>query len=718
MAFEKLKGLFSKKEKTDLKTNTEALPKEENISENTINEEKKEDNDLNENQNLDKTEDDNIFANDESELPNSGNENIFQESDSLDEEFDDSIFDDDEDGTVTDQVLKKELDLAETEGVTENIDEAINKLLKEDANTELMDVDYNYINDVSVYDTMRKNKDDIREDIKNEILNSSQEEQQQNDKSLFVMYIIIGILILLTIISFIVLLVSVKKAKSSNINSVKKTVLEQPEYRKNNANYIYLTKKASFDNQELKLSKILIDSTATLFYFDNKIDVQKYDIILSDNRKVMYNMDLSFVQSTNLAENNNQTILRFDPINHSSNKFKLEFYNPITGEKVEFPIEFSENIKGTPVKYASNIKIKDEKNNADITIDNATFSSAGSKIEYVIKTTGKNYNLSNGNSTDKDFIILTEGSNQVLPTKSYPTIYSFNDGEFMLGRMDFEAIKNLNSGVEIRFKNLFKKYDVNKTIPAANLSSNTEDKNYEIEVDNYKVIFEGLALFNDKYILVFHAEDKNIKRDKTGTNDRIEVQVDAQLIGSTESGMEIALDGTCKSAKIGTDMVFPITETAKGFIYGINRDNINIKINSIMIKTDDIVVPIDLSKVKDEENIKRTNISDSIVKNFKERLSYKSGKKTIESIFGFDKTILNNPAIMENYIPQDLDEEPLYSAQVVSSCLDENGKYYAVVQELWKGVNGMKETLFYRTHKIMAEEINHNWIIKSDVIIR
>lgn len=648
------------------------------------------------------------------------NDNIIEDNEKIQS---DNITEDNETINIEQEPIKEDI---KQEADPEDIDAMINQLLEEDSKTELLESNTDFVNDVSVYDTVEKEiNSEAISDEKSEVLT---EAEKLENKKYLIFYIAVGALILIIISMCMVLLFQVSKYKKVLLARAQGTVIEQPAYRANNANYIYVSQEAALykkdingnevEDIKIKLSKILFDSVATLFYFDSNIDLHRYNIMLVDDRNNMYNMDLSFVQSTKPEDNKNGTIIRFEPVFHTAKSITLTIFNPETGERVDFHFTMSEPIESTPVKYVTNTPLSEENNKINITIDNAVFSSAGSKLEYTIKYPNANYYVVQGSQNDDNSIVLEEGVSNITPTKNYPSVYAFENGKILLGRMDFESISNLNSKIKITFKDLFKKYVINKDIPANELSGSGEDKSYSIDVDNYKIVFEGLGLFEDKYVLVAHAEDKNIKiSDKESMNNRVKVEFDAELVAKTSSGMEVVLNGKCTSAQYGTDMIIPINENTKNFIYGVNRDNIKIKVKSILIETQPISKYIELTKVPNENDITRAQAQRDVIEIFEKRLEYKSGTRNFVALSGFSDKILQDKVLFQNYTPQDITEPAQYSAQIISSFID-NNKYYAVVQEVWKGINGIQESHYYCTHKIVATKGEVNWTVIEDTIIK
>ena len=604
-------------------------------------------------------------------------------------------------------------------------DSEISKLLQQDAETEIKDVDYEYINDISVYDTIRNDKEDVLAEIENELNGEARENGEgKKDEGINILYAaLIGILLVLIIavIVFIFIISSLDIKATKRPKEVKEqNVIDVSSYKSNEANYIYLSQKGEIDGEEFELSKMLVDSKATLFYFKNKFNIQKYNIILSDNNNNLYGMDLSFIQnmSQETDEEDGETILRFEPLSLNTKSITLSLYNSESGKRLDFDFDFSGPLEETPVKYIFDGSIETGNSDIKLDIDNAVFSSAGSTINYTIRSSGNGFSIVQDRSSDSDSIIFEEGATNIKKLKKYPSMYSFDGGNTILGRMDFGSTESLNSKIYFSFENLFKSYPINKDINANSFYGASDEEPVSFDVGNYKVVLEGIGKYNDRLVLVLHGEDKNISYDANNPNaNRVEVRLDAQIVSSAASGMEIILDGSSKSAEYGTDMTFMINESNRDLIYSFGANNLTVRVNSVLIKTDDVKCEFDLRKAKTENDSNRVKASDDVIDAFKGRLAYKSGEKSIESIDGFSEALIKEGSILSEYEPEEITERAKYSAQIISSALIDD-KFYAVVQEVWTGINGIKEKHFSRTHKIIAQKGDYFWSIIEDNVIK
>ena len=308
---------------------------------------------------------------------------------------------------------------------------------------------------------------------------------------------------------------------------------------------------------------------------------------------------------------------------------------------------------------------------------------------------------------------MEEGSRKIQKLRKEPVLYSFPQDGFMMARMDFESINNLNSKVTFIFSDLFKKYSVNEDISSEDIS----DK--KIIKGNSRIVFEGLGAFNDRYVLVLHGEDVNIPYDEKDENaNRVEVQADAELVAVTPSGMEVVIIGVCQSDKRGTDIVFDINENARNFMYNTGDNKIFVRINSVLVGMEDFKASVNLGNGQYKADMNFDLARNCIENAFEGRLEYKSGGKSADTIPNMRKNIIEDEALMENYTPETgLSQKPFYDAQILCESMNEN-HYYAVVKEVWKGVKGDKEIHFYRTHKVTADKDNVSWIISKDEIIK
>lgn len=610
-----------------------------------------------------------------------------------------------------------------------DMEKAINELMQEDAATDVVDVNYDYINDVSVYDTVRHDKEAVVQDLKEELLeevNQKNEEELLKEKRIFNIFIIVIFVLVFFIIAASATLgiIVLKNGGISALVGEQKPVnkvisASQTDFTSNSGNYIFLKQEKMLGDKKIKLSKMLADPVATVFYFNTYLDTQKYNFVLTDDNDKFYAMDLYFVENNKAGgEDVGETVVRFQAMNPSAKLLMLSIRDNETGEIAEFNIKFEEKLVMSPVKYLKK-PIEVNTDNYNIKITNAILASSGTSIEYLIDNPKESkYKITQGLKSNSNYINFEQGSTNKLKKKEIPEVYTFDDGKKVIGRMDFAPVSNLEDKYYVTLTDIYKKYDVNTKVLASSVSSEGETKTQTIDVDNYRIVFEGLGAFNDKYVFVFHGEDKNAKIDpKNPMSNRVEVLVDAQLVGTTDTGMEVILDGKCTAAQRGTDMIFPVDEKARDFIYGVSRDKLKVEIKSILIKEENIKIPLNYTQFYDSKSSERKTFEESVENAFEARLKYKSERSSVGAITGFSDEVINDTVLMEDYKPTITDSKPHYSAQVISAEIT-GDKASAVVQDTWIGLNNSVETHFYRKHKIKAERTKIGWIITEDKVIQ
>ncbi len=588
---------------------------------------------------------------------------------------------------------------------------------------------YDFVKNISVYDGDKPGLTDL---LKSEADKLNQTEKgavqkvplMTRIKALPPKYIIIGIsviaFILMIIIGSIVLSIYVGSLKNKYAEEYT-SVIKQPEYTSNAANFIFVNQVQTLKNEELVLQKMLIDSVQTVFYLNKKIDVEYYDITLTDSKNNIYNMDLSFSQGESDATN---TVLRFEPLKQNARSIKLTIFDPYTSERIEFPLTLMNNITLTPAKYLKK-PIKAETGSPDVvfTLDNAVFSSAGSTLYYDLQWKGEGELVQHGAQTDKEFITITEGAKTVLPTRDYPTQYLIQNNT-LSARMDFDPIRNLANPLGVTFKNIYLKVPVSQDIPVAGLFLNKESTQISFNHNNYKIVLERMGAGKNQMILVYHAEDSNILAvsDKSNTNNnRVEVKLAVELIAKGTNGAEVVLPGKCLSVRDGGDILFDTTSD-RGSIKDVSLSNLTIRVKYIEFKLNDLNIPLNLKDVKDFSSNPNTDIvkaNQSIKASFEKRLSLKSGDFSNSILTdSFSQEIINDKSLMGDYGETKSDTPPQYSAQVITSGYQNDDTVFAVVQEMWKGINGVKEIHFYRTHKVLAKKTGLDFIIYYDTIIK
>lgn len=614
-------------------------------------------------------------------------------------------------------------------------EESLEELMERDRNTELEDIDTDLINDISVYDTERaelseEDKEKIEdfeeienteelgetvsfEDFAKEILEDESEHSKEPLISNTIIYSIVGILFFAIIIFSIFLAIAFKKVNSINLEKqiqrenekIQATFL--PE--ENNAAYLGIVNE--IDGIDVTLEKIAIDSKYIKIYITSNIDYSKYDFILTDGGKKLYPTDINFVK-----QGEGKFEIRFYNDDTILNEYELNIRSIQTGEISIFKFKMPKIEKDNNRRYLNNITEK-KADNFSLNITGGSFTANGSSIYYTLEPEeNANFEIQQGFLEKEDLINIEENDRKLAPLGSKLLSARLKDGR-ILGRMDFERVHNYNSNLILSFNNLYKKYNINKTINLGQINNIEKDGGIEFDFDKYKLFIEGMPNFDDIFVLVFHAEDTTISTENRAEDfNRVEVLLNAEIALTTSSGMELILKPTdVKSSSRGTDMIFKVSQFEKNILSGLEPAYVKINIDSALIKTDDISIPINLSRAMDRQLVLDKMMDSQIKEAFISRLDYKYYSKN--NIKGFDTSVLENTAIMQEYKIEEARLNPTYDAIILSEKLEDD-KVYALVQEIEKYTLNGKQYTSYKTHKITAIYKEDKWIIIEDDIIK
>lgn len=541
-------------------------------------------------------------------------------------------------------------------------------------------------------------------------INLAQRVENIPTKTLTITLAVLGVMVLIMGTLFGITLF--RKSRFDAATKIKATV---PKYQANATNYIFISQEKEFQGQPLELVKMLIDPAATIFYFDRELDFMNCEVDLTDRTGKSYNMDLSFVEASNVKASG-ESFIRFDTIDKGVTGFTLTLSDSNTGETIKYAIKLDSYPDNLVVKYLDKpVNSKINNLNVNIALENATFSSSGSIIDYRLSW-GNNSNPVQlgweGIKTDT-LITLEDGNIPVPATKKYPSMYSFANDNTIIGRMDFDHVRNLNSNIKVKFNNLYNQYNLNRIVDVEQLPYQEDESLQQvIDLGENKLILEKFGSIEDKNILTYHALDT--------LGNRVEARLEGQLIVSDGSGMEVSIDGECDARKEGGDFVFDMTKS-QDLINGLSSRNYKLNLRYAGIKIPEQIVNLDLSKLNEATiQADKQEVEDFIIEAFKKRLSVKSSEiESSELQNYFDLNILKDNSIITDYLtPMSLTEDAKYSSQVLTMSKSDDGKYFAAVQDAWSGKDDTKETHFYRTHKIVVENRNGGFMITQDNIIK
>jgi hypothetical protein len=208
-------------------------------------------------------------------------------------------------------------------------------------------------------------------------------------------------------------------------------------------------------------------------------------------------------------------------------------------------------------------------------------------------------------------------------------------------------------------------------------------------------------------ILVLHSEDPE--------GERIETIVDAELTVETDGG-PLKLAGQCLHNEEGTDVLFDLADHWDD-VKNVPLDGYAVELKSVEYTVPPQSVTIDLSKAKNQPDIRTTSAATAVYKAFLTRLSYKSLETNANAVRGFANRILNDRGVMRFYIPAELISKPIYSAKVVSGALLDRNTFACAVEEEWFDGSGADMVYYRQTHKAVAEYMGGQWIVTEDEVV-
>ncbi len=610
---------------------------------------------------------------------------------------------------------------------------ALARDLSNSLDDDILDQPFEFVRDVTVYDTEVREKIDILPDDAEKAAGVPQEQEVKKDNAkplekspVFELFDKISTktkVIIISSMSATVLLLTISLVVLINIDNnnkamQKKFTISQPDYVSNNQNFIYLGLKTTYKEEDLVLSKMLIDRLATVFYFNSAIDTRANSFTLFDNNGKMYGMDLSFNHTADKDGGN--TVLRFEPLDENVKSFTLNVMDTYTEDKAEFTFTLDGKVKQTPLIYVNkSVDLLPDVPDIAAKVENAVFASSGSSINFSLRWSNPASEARFLDKGDSSYITLNTPTKTMRSLQSFPSQYYFEDYDMIIGRMDFDALPTLSTDLKVGIKNLFASYKPNLEgivgaenglIPALGLFANNEESKIVIPTGNYNVILECMYFNGDRYALILHTED-------AFTGEVVESQLEVTLIGTTSSGMEIKLEGQSNSNEFGTDVYF-FPNQLLDMMQSMPSSSFSLDIRNILIKVENASTEVSKSIMEPKIKLDNENAISAVVAAFKDRLKMKSQEITEGELTGFAQDVLRDSVLMQNYNPEQTSESPTYSAQVISYAAYDNSTLLAVVSEVWHGVDGEREILFNRTHKVVAKHNGLKWVVASDKIVQ
>jgi hypothetical protein len=473
-----------------------------------------------------------------------------------------------------------------------------------------------------------------------------------------------------TVVLSVILSMQMAKLKQKKV-----FVPKMKEYQSNTKKFIFISQSKEIGGKTVELTKMLADSVATVFYFDQSLPVMEYDMVLEDEQGKVYNMDLSFLQTSYAPEKGAGMVLRFDPLDENITNLTLSLIQNRTGEKTAFSISLSDSPYLVPVKYIPNV-IEKETKHGNISLMNGLFAPTGTILYYQFDWKGKQP-IQHGwqGIPMQDLFTVKESGQKVNYAVARPLVYPFTEDHIQIARMNFEGIRNLNAPIQVDFCYL---YAVEPMSEEMEVIPPTYVNNKRIKVGTYTLVLERMRLFDEKYVLVYHMEEDT---KNSNMNTRVEARVDMDLIIGEKDGLQMTLEGRCRAKQEGGEVQFDVKEARK-FFERLDYQNVRLNIKKAGIRIPDVEIPIALSELEtNSQNAQWDELKTFIKHDFKQRLD-------------------------------------VTNTQVLSMGMIENEKAYGIVQNMWQTMESGIETYYYSTHKVTVQNKSGIWEIIDDTVLK
>ncbi len=524
------------------------------------------------------------------------------------------------------------------------------------------------------------------------------------------LYGAVAILLSITIVISIFLGIQLTNAKKGTLS-----LPHKPDYKTNAVNFIYVSETRYLGDKLLSLKKMLVDSVATVFYFGEQLPLMDYEVTLLDDQGKIYNIDLTTLQmdAGQGVESKKDMILRFDPLDAAIKRFILTFEHSYSGEKAIFDIVVGNLPLDAPVKNLSKKIVGDVGDpDVNITVENVVFAPTGTQINYQLHWLSK-HSIIHGwkGILMSELIKLEEDNRLVTPLKPYPELFSFSKYTRILGYIGFEGVRNLNGNINLYLNHLYRSIGIQEEVDAYSLLNASAEDAISVPIMPYTLVLERMRMFEDQYVMVYHV---------LKGQERVEARIDGELVISNDSGMEVILSGTCRAKLEGGDITFS-TKDASGILESFSPSTITLRIAAVGIRIPDVKIPIALSNIKEED--KNTMVEDGkdfIKESFQKRLAVKSGLLSKDELkLYFTSSVLQDEKVQKDYFEPIILQSPAqYNSKIITIGSGDDQIITAVVQDVWKGMSDHGEERFYRTHKVVAQKRNEQWMIVEDIIIR
>ena len=478
------------------------------------------------------------------------------------------------------------------------------------------------------------------------------------------------------------------------------TPISMPENTANSANSIFVNQTAMFRGEPLTLTRITVGGSGTLFFFEEVLDLDEYDIYLHNQARQL------FAWNKFVASPDEGTVLKFGRLHHNTMFLTLTIVCRETGESVSFNYRFlSPPVLTGGVYYsmpASAARVHADE--AGLMVRHARFDNAMSLIHYSIDPSHEGSGLRLAGAPQISMRDMMGAMN--LRTHE-PALHYFDEFGLYMGVAAFAPATSLDGTAFVTFRDAVYRYvrpsaDVDVT-PAELFDRNQlEFDPHSMPLGDYTLNLEAMSQQHSLVVLVVHALDAR------GHRVRVEPRVSLRI--EMDDGEYRLVEGEARSSRIGSDILFDLGPHLSAIrLIPLSRYSLQIEYVDFMLEAATVEIP--LSTTFGQPSFRRDDAEASILETFTALLSYKSGEISREGVSGLSPEMRGCEELFGIFSTDSLFERPMYAASIATGDLVTNYDYVAVVEAQW--VQGRGETLdfFHETFKVRARSSDGIWSV-------
>ncbi|MDL2248275.1 hypothetical protein LJB89_01095 [Tyzzerella sp. OttesenSCG-928-J15] len=385
--------------------------------------------------------------------------------------------------------------------------------------------------------------------------------------------------------------------------------IKQPRYVANNSSSIYLTSNPAFYMMDIiDIVKLTANEEFTEFTFKYDVGWGKYKISLIDNRNNEYRM-----MPSSMDVGHYSNTLRFEPLKNGIKGVVFSIAEIETGETNQFPYRFESGLKVMPVNYLNAQRIMLDDETISIKLMNASFSNSESNVTFTME-------WKEDVSIGFDNMSLKSGAKNIIAKENSISSYRLSDN-IDVYNVKFGTLNSMNGMVDLNFTDVYYEYDTAMKIDPAPLFANTPETEKKIVLGDHTVTLERMGAMGPIYVLVANCED--------GTNERVHTEYNTVLTLSDADGKQYTIEGDCLSGDIGADILFD-TRNIEDYENIGPLNVIGLDIDKVKINRENITAYMNLDKTSSYRDINDKRAIEAA----KEYL-YEQGAQSAELVFYF-----------------------------------------------------------------------------------